>query len=273
MAADFVVPESFVFERVGEHRYRFDAVAGADPGYVIFGGQLLAQMLLASAASVPAKALKSIQALFVRGGDVSEAVDIELEPLHDGRSFASVNVAVRQSERLCATALVLLHAPEDDGIRHVPPMPDIEGPERAVRLGPPGLVAPGAEYRVVGGIDLWGEGDETGPPELSVWVRWPPNRAPLALNQAMLAFATDGFLIGTAMRPHEGVGQHLAHARVATGVLSHAVYFHDPVPSGEWLLLAQASPFAGGARALGEGRVFREDGRLVATFVQESLIR
>ena len=80
MAADFVVPESFVFERVGEHRYRFDAVAGADPGYVIFGGQLLAQMLLASAASVPAKALKSIQALFVRGGDVSEAVDISDSP-------------------------------------------------------------------------------------------------------------------------------------------------------------------------------------------------
>jgi len=66
-------------------------------------------------------------------------------------AFASVNVAVRQSERLCATALVLLHAPEDDG--HPPRAhrcPDIEGPERAVRLGPPGLVAPGAEYRVVG---------------------------------------------------------------------------------------------------------------------------
>ena len=77
------------------------------------------------------------------------------------------------------------------------------------------------------------------------------------LDQALLAFATDGFLIGTAMRPHEGVGQSQAHVTLATGVISHTLTFHEPAPAGDWLLLSHHSPYAGHGRSYGRADVFR----------------
>jgi len=89
----------------------------------------------------------------------------------------------------------------------------------------------------------------------------------------MLAYGTDGFLIGTAMLPHAGVGQNMAHRNIATGVVSHTLTFHEPVPAGEWLLLAHESPYAGRGASYGRAHVFTRDGRLVASFVQENMIR
>ena len=113
-----------------------------------------------------------------------------------------------------------------------------------------------------------------GPPDLDVWVRWDgaPEGDPV-LDQALLAYSTDGFLIGTAMRPHEGVGQSQAHVTLATGVISHTLTFHQPAPAGDWLLLSHHSPFAGGGRSFGEASVFTADGALVASFVQDAMIR
>ena len=75
------------------------------------------------------------------------------------------------------------------------------------------------------------------------------------------------------MRPHAGVGQAQAHVSVATGVVSHTLTFHEPCSAGAWLLLAQHSPHAGGGRSYGRADVFREDGTLVASFVQDGMIR
>jgi acyl-CoA thioesterase II len=94
-----------------------------------------------------------------------------------------------------------------------------------------------------------------------------------ALAQALLAYGTDGFLIGTAMLPHAGIGQNMAHRNIGTGVVSHTLTFHEEVPFGEWLLLAHESPYAGRGASYGTAQVFTQDGRLVASFVQENMIR
>src|ERR1700685_3171711 len=93
------------------------------------------------------------------------------------------------------------------------------------------------------------------------------------MSQALLAYASDGFLIGTAMRPHLGVGQALAHVSISTSVITHTLSFHEPFDPGQWLLLSQESQYAGRGRSYGRGTVFTEDGRLVASFVQENMIR
>ena len=85
----------------------------------------------------------------------------------------------------------------------------------------------------------------TGPPELDVWSRFPGAPDDPMVDQALLAFATDGFLIGTAMRPHAGVGQSQAHVTVTTGVVGHTLTFHEPSAARDWLLLSHHSPYAG----------------------------
>jgi acyl-CoA thioesterase II len=137
-------------------------------------------------------------------------------------------------------------------------------------------LAPGSDLRVVGGVNTWDPDAPVAPAELFVWVRLPsgsdgPDDA--ALAQALLAYGTDGFLIGTAMLPHAGVGQNMAHRNIGTGVVSHTLTFHEPVPLGQWLLLAHESPYAGRGASYGRAHVFTRDGRLVASFVQENMIR
>ena len=75
------------------------------------------------------------------------------------------------------------------------------------------------------------------------------------------------------MRPHRGVGQAQAHRTLSTGVLSHTLTFHEPCSASEWLLLAHRSPYAGRGRSYGYANVFRSDGQLVASFVQDGMIR
>ena len=113
------------------------------------------------------------------------------------------------------------------------------------------------EVRTVGGVDI-ADPDAIGPAVLDVWTRFPGAPADPALNQALLAFATDGFLIGTAMRPHPGVGQSLAHRTISTSVITHTLTFHAPVDAGAWMLLSHESPTAGQGRSYGRAHVYTE---------------
>jgi len=82
-----------------------------------------------------------------------------------------------------------------------------------------------------------------------------------------------GSLIDTAMRPHKGVGQAQAHVTLSTGVLSHTLTFHERCPAGEGHLLEQRATYAGHGRSYGRGEIFRSDGQLAASFVQDAMIR
>jgi acyl-CoA thioesterase len=170
-------------------------------------------------------------------------------------------------ERICTRAQVLLTAEEPDFIRHGPPVPEPLPPSAAESP------ADGTwQNRVVGDVDI-GDPDAVGPAELDVWTRFDGAPDEPLLNTALLAFATDGFLIGTAMRPHAGVGQSQSHRTLSTGVISHTITFHEPVRAGEWLLLRHRSPYAGGGRSWGNADVFAADGSFVASFVQDAMIR
>jgi acyl-CoA thioesterase II len=241
-----------------------------DEGHqVVFGGQLLAQSLIAAARTVPDKEVLSLHCVFARAGAFSEPLDIRAEVVRAGRAFTTVSVTTSQSRGPCTTATVLLHAPDADRIRHEADKPDVQGPE-AWQARP---VADFWEVRMVDDVDI-STPELVGPPELPVWVRFPGSTTEdKALNQALVAYASDGFLIATAMRPHEGVGQSMAHVSVDTTVLAQTLTFHEPIRAGEWLLFDQRSTYAGRGRSHGTAEVFTEDGRLVASFVQDNMVR
>jgi len=255
----------------GRHRVRNEGDASARD--VVFGGQLLGQMIVAASASHQGKQVRTIHTIFARVARVSATTELAVEPIHDGRSFASANVTAWQADRLCARALVLLDAPDADVIRHAAPAPQVPGPEESPDAGPSPLVFPGSELRIVGGVDTWDPQAPVGPAELFVWLRHAMAPGDVATNQAILAWATDGFLIGTAMRPHAGVGQHDAHGTLSTGVVGHTLTFHEPFTVRDWLLIAHESPHAGAGRSHGRAHVFTREGRLVASFVQDNMIR
>jgi acyl-CoA thioesterase len=254
-------------ESAGPDRYR---ARNADAGHgVIFGGQLLAQSIVAGLAGHEGKRVKTVQTVFARGGRPDAPVEIAVDRMHAGRAFASSTVSITQGDRLCTRSLVLLTADEPDFIRHADPMPDTPGPD----AGSPAGDGEGAwQVRIAGGVDV-NDPDATGPADLDVWTCFVGAPEDPAVDQALLAFATDGFLIATAMRPHPGVGQAQAHVTVSTGVISHTLTFHEPASAGQWLLLSHHSPYAGRGRSYGRADVFRPDGALAASFVQDAMIR
>jgi acyl-CoA thioesterase II len=255
-------------EPVDEGRFR---ATNFDTGFggVVFGGQLVGQAIVAGSTVDPAKEIKSVHTVFARGGSLDQTLDIDVEPMHTGRALSSATVTIRQGERLCTRSLCLLSATEPDLIRHADPAPAVGTPEDAsARGGEAGFW----EVRVVDGVDI-ADPEAVGPAELFVWSRFAGAQETGAIAQALLAYATDGFLIGTAMRPHRGVGQSMSHVSISTSVLSHTLTFHEPIDAGAWHLIAHRSPYAGRGRSYGRADVFAEDGRLVASFVQDNMIR
>lgn len=250
-------------------RFRVRNLEG--PGQVVFGGQILAQVIVAADRSVAAKGVRSVHTIFARGASRDADLEVDVDLMHEGRAVASTTVTAHQGERLCSRSLVLLSAEEPDFIEHAVAAPAVAGPDESVDSSH----EPWWETRIVGGVDL-SDPSAVGPAELNVWSRMPGGPSPdedQAINQALFSYATDGWLIATAMRPHEGVGQALAHRSISTSVLSHTLTFHRPLDAGAWILLAQESPSAGRGRSYGQAHAFSENGTLVASFVQENMIR
>lgn len=260
--------EMLALDEIGPGLYRARSLPSS--GGVVFGGQMLAQSIAAAAAVAPDLQVKSMHTVFTRGGSPDQPLELEVERLHDGRSFGSLEVSVRQGPRLCTRSLVLLHRPDADLISHQDDMPDVADAETSPP--PPSSSGRGWEVRIADGADI-SDPDAVGPAELLVWSRFVDVPSEQWASQALLGYASDGFLIGTAMRPHPGVGQALAHVTISTTVVTQTLTFHDTFDAGQWLLLAHRSPHAGAGRSYGRADVFTVDGRLVASFTQENMIR
>jgi acyl-CoA thioesterase II len=259
-------------EEFGRHRYRAGNLAGPAP--VVFGGQILAQTVVAATRSAPGKELKSLHTVFVRAAAPDRPLELDVDVQQDGRSFATLSVSVRQGDRLCTRSLALLHAPEPDLIRHADAPSAVTPPDQTPARP---VSHPWWDLRVVGDVDF-DDPDLVGPPDVAVWSRFRDVPAgatatDASASQALVAFASDGFLIATAMRPHKGVGQALAHVTISTTVMAHTLSFHEPFRADEWLLLAHHSPYAGRGRSYGRADVFTSGGRLVASYAQENMIR
>lgn len=259
---------AFSLQKVDESRYRGSSV-GDERRPVVFGGQIMGQMIVAASLDDGAKRVKSLHLIFARAGTVDLPVDISVRKVHAGRSFASTSAVATQGDRVLSEGLLLLDAGDEDVIRHQTEMPAVDGPDESPPAGNP---EPGVDLRIVGGVDLRTT-SATGPAEVDAWVRFSDVPDGQPVHQALLSWYTDGFLIGAAMRPHEGVGQEQAHRTLSTGVIAHTLTFHEPAKADEWMLISNRSIYAGHGRTYGDGRVYSEDGRLLASFAQESMIR
>jgi acyl-CoA thioesterase len=266
LSTDAIV-RSLALEPAGADRYR---AQNAEDGHgVVFGGQLLAQSIVAGMRGHENKRVKTLHTVFARAATSDAPVEIAVDPMHSGRAFASSTVTISQGDRLCTRSLVLLSADEPDFIRQAELAPEVAPPddELAADAG-----SDGWHVAIVGDVDI-SDPDLVGPPELDVWTRFAGAPEDPTVDQALLAFATDGFLIGTAMRPHAGVGQAQSHVTLSTGVIGHTLTFHEPFSASQWLLLSHRAVHAGHGRCYGRANVFRTDGVLAASFVQDAMIR
>jgi acyl-CoA thioesterase len=267
------LPAVLRLEDLGDGRYAAphptDDPEGRD---VVFSGQILAQMIMASDRAVESgKDVKSIHAIFARAGTYSAGpMELRLESMHSGRAWGSDTITAWQGDRLLSRSLVLLNTIEPDLMRHGPTMPDVPGPGE---LAPDAasLVYPRVETRTVDDAKAT---TPDGAPAMYFWMRYPESFDSVAANQAILSWCQPGMIIGLAMRPHaDVVNIGDAHRSVSTGVIAHTCHFHERFDIGQWLLVAQDAAYAGRGRVFGSGSVFSEDGQLLSTFAQDSMVR
>jgi acyl-CoA thioesterase II len=257
----------FDVEPVGEHRYRGTSDGGSRR--VVDGSQLLAQAIVASSKSVPRHSVRTAYAVFFRTVDAERELEFEVDVLHGGRTFASTIVTVRQGGRRCASVTILSDVEQEDVITHHHPMPEIGTPADAVPCEMPMV---GRELRLVGITDP-NDPEETGPPLIDAWLHYHPIPGRLDLAKALVAHFTGHLSISTTMRSHPGVGTAMAHDTVSTGVMGISITFHEPVAWEGWLLYHHESTQVGRGMSYVRGQVFTEQGRLIASFTQDGMIR
>lgn len=258
---------------LSDHRFGVDNHGDPAVSNVVFGGQLLAQMIMVAARQNDDQHVKTISAVFARAARIDAPTEVDVETINAGRTFSSYTLSVRQGDRLCTRAQVLTTVDEPDLIAHQPDRPELSPPadDAPRRVG--GLAFPGAEYVIVDDIDVNDSTADPRPPILDMWYRSVDTPTERAIDQAVLAWATDGFLIGTAMLPHAGVGQDKAHVSINTGVVGHTLTFHRPFSLSDWALIRHEALVACGGRSYGRCNVFDPTGSLVASYVQDSMIR
>jgi acyl-CoA thioesterase-2 len=247
----------------------------------VFGGQVIAQALVAAGRTVPEGRLPhSLHGYFLRAGDTTRPIDLSVERLRDGRSFSARRTHAAQGDGpiLSMIASFQEHQP---GVELGQPMPDVPAPEDVEsamdRMGH--LDHPVARFwthesafdvRHVGGSLYLGPAPAPDGRQ-RVWMRTKgalPDDA--LLHRAVLAFACDQIMLEPVLR-RAGLSWLTPGLSVAS--LDHAMWWHRDVRVDDWLLFDQDSPTAQGGRGLGSTRVFSRDGVLVATIAQEGMVR
>jgi acyl-CoA thioesterase-2 len=249
----------------------------------VFGGQVLAQALLAASQTVEDRLVHSLHAYFLRAGDPESPIVYNVDRSRDGRSFTARRVVAIQHGRPIFT-MAASYQLEQDGVEHQFEMPQAPSPEEVgeapiipaekldkapqklrrwfTRFGP---------FEFLPVIDQDPFKPVPKPPFKRFWFRL---RGELgedqAKHRALLAYASDFHLIGTATLPH---GMSFIKGNVAMASLDHAMWFHRPVRVDEWLLYDCDSPSASGSRGLARGMIFDQRGTLVASTAQEGMIR
>jgi acyl-CoA thioesterase len=245
---------------------------GGDGGgrNVIDGSQLLAQSIVAASKAFPGRTARSAHVLFVAAARPGVPLSFTVAPVRNGRSFASAVVTVTQGERTCVTATVLLDTPRPDVIRHDRPSGEPEaGPDDSTPIHMP---LPGRELRIAG-VRNQDSPDEVGPPLLDAWLRYDivPERDDL--RRALLAHFTGHLSISTTFRAHAGIGTSQAHRTVSTAPMGIGVSFHEPVGWDGWIRYRHESTYAGAGMSYVRGQALTGDGRLLASFTQDAMIR
>ncbi|GAB7219650.1 acyl-CoA thioesterase II [Vibrio comitans] len=250
----------------------------------VYGGQVLGQALSASRYTVPSdRSVHSFHSYFLHPGDPDKSIIYDVENLRDGRSFSTRRVKAIQNGRPIFYLTASYHG-EQPGFEHQNSMPDIPGPEnfaseaelaskiaeflpepirhtfcgeKAIEVRPVTVVNPLKPHKEEPKQYLWIKANGELPESQLI-------------HQYILAYASDwGFLV-TALHPHE-VSLFTPKFQVAT--IDHSMWFHRPFKMDDWLLYAIESPTAANSRGLVRGEIFDRSGNMVASAVQEGVMR
>jgi acyl-CoA thioesterase-2 len=250
----------------------------------IFGGQVLAQALVAASHTVDVeRPLHSMHGYFILAGDLDLPVVYFVDRLRDGGSFTTRRVTGIQHGQAIFSMSASFHRPEE-GFEHQTEMPDVPDPEslrpeleiireRADEI-PPALrhfliQDRPLDFRSIDGTDPFDTAVRE--PGRRYWVRavGAVDDNPVH-HQAVLAYASDYGLLGAVLGPH---GVSFRDPRMMVASLDHAIWFHRPVRVDDWMLYVAESPAAGGARGFTRGTFYARDGALLASVAQEGLVR
>jgi acyl-CoA thioesterase II len=249
----------------------------------VFGGQVAGQALVAAGRTVERGVVHSLHAYFLRPGDPSTPILYQVDRIRDGRTFTTRRVVAIQHGQ----AIFHLSAsfqPEEAGPEHqiaMPEAPDPEGLPTFAEWVAPSLGSVPDEVRrwltrdrpidvrPVAPVDPFRPTPR--PPRQLVWIR-ANGRLPdsLLLHQCVVAYASDLSLLDTAALPHAIAWND---GRYVIASLDHAMWFHRTFRADDWLLYAQESPSAHGARGFTTGDLYTRDGTLVVSVAQEGLMR
>jgi len=271
----------------GIERNLFRGVSPSDGRDRIFGGQVLAQGLVAAGRTVEepdsGRSAHSLHAYFLRPGDPRIPILFEVDRIRDGRSFTTRRVVAIQRGQAIFNMAVSFQV-DEEGLEHQIDAPDLPGPEgllyeeelrraiaasgRDVEHDDRRFELP-IEIRTLGGLGLFSA--DVKPPYTHCWIRAKGTLPddPL-LHKAVLAYASDFTLLMSTLHSHPVA---MTSAQVQTASLDHAMWFHRPFRMDEWLLYTQESPVSARARGLARGLIYAVGGRLVASCVQEGLLR
>ncbi|CUU54762.1 acyl-CoA thioesterase-2 [Parafrankia irregularis] len=290
--------QALELDPVGDDRFRAGSAPGQFPGR-IFGGQLLAQALAAASATAPGTTVQSLHAAFVEAGVPEHPIDIEVERVRDGRSSATRRVTLLQGGRPLLEALASFRAGTVTADAALPP---VAGSGSGVPGGPDGSITDPGRPEDLPSIQEWAQKVPAGPGAASrSWIERPPaveirmgepptflGGAPAqgsrshwmrlpravgddpALHAALLAYASDYFLMDIVFRSYPDLA---AVGRLGGFSLDHALWLHRPCRFDRWHVHTQDALAVSGGRGLARGTIRDENGQLVATVVQDVLVR
>ncbi|MDQ3147515.1 MAG: acyl-CoA thioesterase II [Actinomycetota bacterium] len=248
----------------------------------VFGGQVAGQALVAAARTVDRdRTVHSLHAYFLRPGDPSVPILYDVDRIRDGRSFTTRRVVAIQHGRAIFNLAASFHVPEP-GLDHQLPMPSAPEPESLptwAERWAPWAERMGDWYHRPRPIDIRYV-DEVAPLERrgrpgcagqQVWLRADGrlDDDPV-LHACVVTYASDMTLLDTTLLPHGVSGEE---GRLMMASLDHAMWFHRPFRADSWLLYDQDTPSSSAGVGLGRGSIFTAEGALVASVVQEGLIR
>ena len=274
--------ELLILEKIDNNTFRgYSQDLGFDN---VFGGQVLGQALSAATRTVSRKLrAHSLHGYFMLAGDARRPIVYTVDPIRDGKSFATRRVVAVQKGQAIFSMSASFHKNEQ-GYDHQDPMPDIQGPEglvSEVELArqrtdkiPPDRIEKlicrkPIEIRMVNPVNPFDP--KVRPPERYMWFK-AIDKLPddATVHRCMLAYASDFYLISTSLYPH---GKSFWSPDMLVASLDHALWIHRDFSMDDWLLYAMKSPNASQGRGLSRGSIYSRDGILVASVAQEGLLR
>ncbi len=233
----------------------------------LFGGQIIAQALMAAGQTVPEDRLPhSLHGYFLLPGDPQVPALFKVERIRDGKSFTTRNVVVVQHGNAIFSMTVSFQRPES-GLQHQVQMPDLKPPSAKTANAFPqdgAFVSWRHDHR-----RLLEETPQ--PPEQHIWIKSNGNLPDDALlHTCLIVYESDNALLSTTRLPHRG---NFKREKMQGASLDHAMWFHHPARADQWLLYTMDSPSAASARGFNRGSIYTADGKLVISAMQEGLIR